>query len=76
MSDRKVCYATRPAFVGKLMSMHHTRYEGCITSPHHLTVLQYRASEMLVTMSGTQVSSIVRVAAPVASAVARTWGLF
>lgn len=76
MSDRDVRDATRSAFVGKLTSVHDTRCDGSLALPDRVTVLHYRASQILLAIHGTQALAVVRVAAPVASAVAQAWGWF
>lgn len=86
MSDREELYRRRreagltmkakwPSFVSTLIGARHNRCDGFITSSRCFTVLRSRVSEMLLLTNSAQVSAVVRVAAPVASAVARTWGL-
>lgn len=67
---------TLPCLMSTLRGARHTRCDALVASPCCVTVLRYHASQMMFVASDAQVSSIVRVAAPVAAAVARTWGLF
>lgn len=76
MSDPKGDYATMASYVSRLRGARRTRCDGSVASPCCVTVLQYRASQMLLAANSSQVSAIARVTAPVAAAVARTWGLF
>lgn len=76
MSDPKVRYATRASYVSRLRGAYHARRNALVTSSCYVTILRYRASQMLLAANSPQVSAITRVTAPVASAVARTWGWF
>lgn len=74
MSDPKGGSAMRASYVSRLRGARHTRCDALVASLCCVTVLRYRTLQMLLVANNAQVSAIVRVAAPVASAVARTWG--
>lgn len=63
-------------FVSTSGGVRHTHCDGPVTLPSVGTALQYRALSVLFVANSAQVPTIVRVAAPVVSAVARAWGLF
>jgi hypothetical protein len=67
--------ATWPSLVCTLVGARHNRCDGSVASSRCFTALGSRMSEMLLLTNSVQVSAIVRVAVPVASAVARAWGL-
>lgn len=68
--------ATWLAFVSTLVGGRHNRCDDSVASRRCFTALGSRMSEMLLLTNSAQVSAIVHVAAPVASAVARAWGVW
>lgn len=70
MSDPKGGSAMRASYVSRLRGARHARCDVPVTLPRVGTVLQYRALQVLFVANSAQVSAIVRLTAPVASAVA------